>query len=171
MSLRARCAALFTACVGAAVALPAAGARADEKAAVVESGRKVSVEYTLTVDGGVADTNVGKDPLTYEHGAGNMLPAFEEQLAGLKAGASKEFDLTPDQGYGPVNEALFQTVEAAEIPAEARKVGTMLVAQNDSGQKRPVRVHKVKDDKIVLDLNHPLAGKKLHFAVKVLSVE
>jgi FKBP-type peptidyl-prolyl cis-trans isomerase 2 len=145
---------------------------ADEAHTVVEKGRKVSVEYTLTLDGGeVADTNVGKAPLTYEQGGGTMLPAFEAQIAGLGAGAKKEFDLAPEQGYGPVRKDLYHTVAAEEVPAEARKVGTTLVAQGEDGQQRPVRVHKIDGDKIVLDLNHPLAGKQLHFAVKVLSIE
>src|SRR5262249_50094703 len=113
----------------------------------------------------------GKTPLTYEQGAGKMLPAFEAQLNGLKSGATKEFDLTPEQAYGPVRKELYQTVDATQIPAEARKVGTRLMAHAENGQQRPVRVAEINGDKIVLDMNHPLAGKKLHFAVKVVSVE
>ncbi len=100
-----------------------------------------------------------------------MLPGFEAQMNGLKSGATKEFDLAPEQAYGPVRKELYQTVDAAQIPADARKVGTMLTAQAETGQQRPVRVHEIKGDKIVLDMNHPLAGKKLHFAVKVISIE
>src|SRR5688572_31837488 len=70
-------------------------APADKTHAVVEKGRKISLEYTLTLDGQVAETNVGKTPLTYEQGDGKMLPAFEAQVAGLAAGAAKEFDLAP----------------------------------------------------------------------------
>ena len=162
---------------------PLGDLRAEEKAptehapakkahTVVENGSKVSLEYTLTLEGGqVAESNVGKAPLTYEQGGGKMLPAFEAQLAGLAPGAAKEFDLSPEQGYGPERKELYQTVDAAQIPEEARKVGTVLVARAQSGEQRPVRVHEVKGDKIVLDLNHPLAGKRLHFAIKVLSIE
>lgn len=139
---------------------------------VIEKGSKVSLEYTLTVDGNkVAETNVGKEPLIYQHGGGKMLPSFEAQVAGLAAGAKKEFDLAPEQGYGAVRKELYQTVDATQIPEDARKVGTMLMAQGQGGQQHPVRVAEVKGDKIVLDHNHPLAGKKLHFAIKVLSVE
>lgn len=156
----------------------APAAKAPEKApaekahTVIEKGSKVSLEYTLTLDGSkVAETNVGKEPLTYQHGGGKMLPSFEAQVAGLAAGAKKEFDLAPEQGYGAVRKGLYQTVDATQIPEEARKVGTMLMAQGQGGQQHPVRVAEVKGDKIVLDHNHPLAGKKLHFAIKVLSVE
>ena len=165
---------------------PLAGSRAEEKTpakapekapaaaphTVVEKGSKVAVEYTLSLPGGqVVESNSGKEPLTYEQGAGKMLPAFEAQLNGLKTGATKEFDLAPEQAYGPVRKELYQTVDAKQIPEEARKVGTKLMARADSGQQRQVEVREVNGDKIVLDLNHPLAGKKLHFAVKVLSVE
>ena len=149
---------------------PAAPAAAHHT--VVEKGSKVSVEYTLSLDGGkVVESNSGKEPLIYEQGAGKMLPAFEAQVNGLKPGAAKEFDLSPEQAYGPVRKELYQTVDAAQIPADARKVGTMLMAQADNGEQRRVRVHEINGDKIVLDLNHPLAGKKLHFAVKIVSVE
>jgi len=166
---------------------PLAGSRAEEKTSakapekapaaaaphtVVEKGSKVAVEYTLSLPGGqVLESNTGKAPLTYEQGAGKMLPAFEAQLNGLKTGATKEFDLAPEQAYGPVRKELYQTVDAKQIPEEARKVGTKLMARAEGGQQRQVEVREINGDKIVLDLNHPLAGKKLHFAVKVVSIE
>jgi FKBP-type peptidyl-prolyl cis-trans isomerase SlyD len=168
------------------VLLAVAGARAEDAAKdagdaegaakapasdVVQDGSVVSIEYTLTVEGGETESNVGKEPLTYRQGTGQMLPALEAELAGMKAGATKEVDLTAEQGYGSVRPDLFQTVEISQIPEEARKVGTVLMAQDTSGQQRPVRVQEVKDDSIVLDLNHPLAGKALHFEIKVLSIE
>ncbi len=183
MNLRIRSAAALAAALGVALALPAVAeeekaappeaetAKADA-AAVVADGSKVSIEYTLTLDDGeVADTNVGRDPLTYEQGKGQILPALEKALVGLGVGASKKVELSADQGYGPVRPELYETVEASQIPEEARSVGTMLVAQAPDGQQRPVRVHEVNDDQVVLDLNHPLAGKALHFSIKVLAIE
>jgi len=180
MSFRTRSVSMLAAAV--IFVAPLAGLRAEENApkkplakntqTVVGKGSKVSLEYTLSLEGGqVVETNAGKAPLNYEQGSGNMLPAFEAQVAGLKAGAAKEFDLSPEQGYGLVRKDLYQTVDAAQIPADARAVGTMLTAQAEDGRQHPVRVSEVKGDRIVLDLNHPLAGKKLHFAIKVLSVE
>jgi FKBP-type peptidyl-prolyl cis-trans isomerase SlyD len=140
--------------------------------AVIAAGSQVSIEYTLTLDGGeVADTNVGGTPLKYEQGAGQILPALENELLGLGVGATKEVDLTAEEGYGPVNAELYDTVEASQIPEDARTVGAMLVAQAPNGQQRPVRVHEVKGEEIVLDLNHPLAGKALHFDVKVIAID
>jgi FKBP-type peptidyl-prolyl cis-trans isomerase 2 len=180
MRLRARSVSMLAAVVMIAVPFEVSRAAAEapekvpaEKAkTVIEKGRKVSLEYTLTLDDGkVAETNAGKEPLTYQQGGGKMLPAFEAQVAGLTAGAAKEFDLAPEQAYGAVRKELYQTVDAAKIPEEARKPGAMLMAQGEGGQPHRVRVAEVKGDKVVLDFNHPLAGKKLHFAVKVLSVE
>lgn len=158
--------------VAAMFALSAHAEEAAKEDAVIAAGSQVSLEYTLTLDDGkVADTNVGGTPLKYQQGAGQILPALEKELVGLGVGATKEVDLTAEQGYGPVNEELYDTVEASQIPEDARTVGAMLVAQAPNGQQRPVRVHEVKGEEIVLDLNHPLAGKALHFAVKIVAID
>lgn len=187
MKTPARYVALLAACVGL-VALPGSGADQEKEKALpgssageekqkaealkVDAGRKVSIEFTLSADGGkVTESNVGKQPLVYQQGSGQMPPVLEAELVGLAAGASKEVDLTAEQGYGPVRKELFHTVDAASIPEEARSVGSVVIAQSKAGEQRAVRVHEVKGDKIVLDLNHPLAGKQLHFAIKILSVE
>lgn len=148
-------------------------ALADEKEAVViEDGRTVSIEYTLKLDdGSVADTNVGGSPLIYEHGKQQILPSLEQELAGLEVNETKQVDLTAAQGYGPVNPGAFQEVPVEAIPEDARLVGAGLVAEDRSGNRRPVRVHEVHEEKIVLDLNHPLAGQALHFNIKVLGID
>lgn len=172
----------FWAALAVSLALTAPAALGEEKPAdekgdakrseVIADGSKVSIEYTLTLDGGeVADTNVGRDPLTYEQGAGQLLPALEAELAGLGVGDAKKVDLSAEQGYGPVRDELYHTVPASEIPEESRNVGAVLIAQAAEGQQRPVRVHEVKGEQIVIDLNHPLAGKSLHFAIKVLAID
>lgn len=154
----------------AEAAKPAADAKPG-KPGVVADGRKVSIEYTLTVDDKVADTNVGGQPLVYEQGKSQILPALEKALAGLKKGDTKKVSLTAEQGYGAVNPELLQTVPASKIPEDARKVGAMLMAENQNGQRRPVRVAELKGDEIVIDMNHPLAGKPLTFDIRVLDVE
>jgi FKBP-type peptidyl-prolyl cis-trans isomerase SlyD len=141
---------------------------------VVKDGSKVGLEYTLKLqDGSVADTSDGGAPLVYQHGAGQMLPALEKSLAGLSVGDESKVTLSPEEGYGPIREDLYQTVPAEEIPADARVVGTQLVAQDQQGNKRRLRVHEVREetDEIVLDLNHPLAGRTLLFEVKVVSID
>lgn len=139
---------------------------------VIAEGREVTIEYKLTLeDGSVADSNVGRDPLVYEQGAGQILPGLEHALEGLKVNESKQVTLPPDEAYGEVNPEAFQEVSSEMIPEEGRREGAMLLAEDPSGGKRPVRVHEVKDGTIVLDLNHPLAGRTLTFDVRVLRIQ
>lgn len=142
------------------------------KPIVIEAGRQVSIEYTLTLDdGSVADSNVGGEVLVYEQGKSQLLPAVETALLGLSAGDTKKVSLTAEQGYGPVDPELRQTVPLSALPETARQVGVRLVAQAPDGRQRPVKVVKVEGEQAVLDLNHPLAGEALHFDIKVMAVE
>lgn len=144
----------------------------DEERKVVKDGSKVSIDYTLKLeDGTVADSSAGDEPLVYEQGAGQMLPALEQKLAGLAVGEERQVTLPPEQGYGPVQEELFQAVPVEQIPEDARQAGAILVAQDSEGKQRRVRVHEVRETEIVIDLNHPLAGKTLLFDVKVVAIE
>lgn len=165
------CLALFTGFLFGAVTVKSVSAEeaADAK---IAAGSQVAIEYSLkTDDGNVVDENVGRDPLRFEQGKGQILPALEEELEGLSVGDEKKVTLSPENGYGAVNPDAYHTVPAEKIPEEARKVGAMLMAQGANGQQRPMRVHEVKGDEIVMDLNHPLAGKTLHFDIKVVSVD
>jgi FKBP-type peptidyl-prolyl cis-trans isomerase 2 len=142
------------------------------KPMVVENGRTVSVEYTLKLDDGTtADTNVGQQPLQYVQGEGRILPSLEAALAGTKVNETREVKLEPEKGYGPIDPNRRQTVPTDKIPEQARHVGATLVASDGEGNQMPVRVHEVKADEIILDLNHPLAGQTLHFTVKVLAIQ
>jgi FKBP-type peptidyl-prolyl cis-trans isomerase SlyD len=152
--------------------LPAASLAEEAAKPVVEDGKSISIEYTLTLDdGSTADTNVGSEPLVYVQGGGQILPALETALAGMTIDQTKHVKLDAEHGYGPVNPDAFQEVEAEVIPEDAREVGAQLVAQDASGRQRPVRVSSVDGDKITLDLNHPLAGKNLTFDVKILAIQ
>lgn len=143
-----------------------------EETAVIETGSTVSIEYTLTLDDGTtADSNVGGNPLTFTQGTGQILPALEEELLGAKVGDQKEIKLTAEQGYGEVIPDAFQEVPLERLPEEAQTAGTMLMASAPDGQEHPVRVHEVKEETIILDFNHPLAGQVLNFDIKVLAIE
>lgn len=138
---------------------------------MIEDGKTVGIEYTLTLDDGtVADSNVGQDDLTYTQGAGQILPALEEALAGRDVGDEVSVKIAAADGYGTVNPDLRRQVETEQIPEEARAPGQMLVGQGPGGEAIQVRVHEVKDDGIVLDFNHPLAGEDLNFDVRIKSV-
>ncbi len=167
---------------GLVLILAAPGWAEDKKggAMAVSDGKQVSLEYTLTLeDKSQIDSNVGKDPLTgekkpplvYTQGAHEIIPGLEKQLAGLKVGESKRIEVPPAEGYGAVDPARKQEVEKNRIPEDARKVGAKLTGQGPQGQPIFAQVTEVKDTTVVLDMNHPLAGKKLIFDIKVLKVE
>lgn len=138
----------------------------------VDTGKLVSIEYTLSLeDDTKVDSNVGGEPLSFVHGERQILPALEEALIGMESGDERQVVLTPEQGYGPEDPKLLQEVERERVPQEAQREGTPLTARDSSGQTYQLRVQEVKDKTVVLDLNHPLAGKKLIFDVKVLDVQ
>lgn len=145
--------------------------QAQEDAAVVEDGSTVAIEYTLKLsDGSTADSNVGAEPLVYVQGQGQLLPALEQKLAGMKAEESREITLTPEEGYGPVNPEGVQTVPLEIIPEDARREGARLVGQDPDGNPIHAKVKEVGEDSAVVDLNHPLAGETLHFNVRVIRI-
>jgi len=159
---------------GLVLILAAPGWAEDKKggAMAVSDGKQVSLEYTLTLeDKSKIDSNVGKEPLVYTQGAHEIIPGLEKQVAGLKVGDSKRIEVSPAEGYGEVDPARKQEVEKTRIPEDARKVGAKLTGQGPQGQPIFAQVTEVKDTTVVLDMNHPLAGKKLIFDIKVLKVE
>jgi FKBP-type peptidyl-prolyl cis-trans isomerase SlyD len=139
---------------------------------IVETGKQISIEYTLSIEPeGVVDSNVDSDPLTYTHGSQQIVPALEKALEGMKVGETTEISIDPKDGYGERSEEAVQEVNKSMVPEEARKVGMVLQGQDNQGGVVNARVAEVKDETVVLDLNHPLAGKTLQFSVKVLDIQ
>lgn len=152
--------------------LTGAPLQAQEDATVVSDGNTVSIEYTLKLaDGSTADSNVGGEPLVYVQGEQQILPALETKLLGMKADETREVILTPEEGYGPVQEEGFQTVPLEIIPEDARREGARLMGQGPQGEPIHAKVTEINEDSAVVDLNHPLAGETLHFDIKVVRIE
>ncbi len=159
--------------VAAALLLNVLALHADEEnTTVVKTGKTVSIEYTLKLeDGTTVISNVGEEPLLYTHGEGQILPKLEQELTGLRANDKKKVSLAPDDAFGTVDPKAFVEVPSDQVPEEARTVGSTLVIRNRSGDQQPVTVHELKEDGVILNLNHPLAGKRVVFEITVLSVE
>ncbi len=138
----------------------------------VEQGKQVSIEYTLRIDDGdEVDSNVGADPLTYVQGDQQIVPGLEEALQGMEIGENKEVTIHPDKGFGERSKESFKEVDKSQVPEEARKVGVQLQGEDADGNVVNVRVTEVKEETVVMDLNHPLAGKTLHFNVTILDIQ
>ena len=138
----------------------------------ISDGKTISLEYTLTLeDKKVLDTNVGGKPLNFTQGSHQIIPGLETALKGMKVGESKQVTVAPEQGYGPINPQAIQEVPIEKIPKEAQKVGAQLRGKDAQGRMVQARVSEVKEQVVLLDYNHPLAGKKLFFDVKILDIQ
>ena len=143
--------------------------RGDE--ATIKNGSLVRLEYTLSDEKGtLIESNKGKEPLSYTQGQGQIIPGLEKALSGMGINEQKSVRVKPEDAYGAVDAKAFNEIPRAEIPTDALKVGNTLLAKDPRGQLFPVRVHEIKDKTVILDFNHPLAGKTLSFAVKILEV-
>ena len=139
---------------------------------IIEKGRTVTFNYTLTVDGKVVDSSQGHPPLQYKHGDGKIIPGLSRQLEGLHVGDEKDIVVAPDEAYGKSDSRAFQEVPKTNLPKNMDlKIGTHLQAKNQNGSILVVTVAEVKKDTVVLNFNPPLADKELHFHVKILGVQ
>lgn len=138
----------------------------------VTAGKEVSIEYTLKFDDdSLVASNVGREPLVYVHGSSQIISSLEQALAGMTVGESKKVTLPPDESYGLVDMEAFREVDKSQIPAEAMHIGAQIQGREGDGEVVHARVAEIKEDSVVLDFNHPLAGKTLCFEVKILKVE
>jgi len=138
----------------------------------VTDGKNVFIEYTLKLeDGDVIDTNVGSAPMTFIQGKGQIVPGLEKELSGMKKGESKQVIVKPEDGYGKIRDDAIREVPKEKIPKEAHKAGEQIQGRTARGKVIPLTIKEVKDKTIVLDYNHPLAGKTLYFDVKIVDIK
>ncbi len=161
---------LSTALLVPLLVLPTVSAQTER--AKIQDGSLVSIQYTLIDEKGKQiESNKGGDPFKYTHGKGDIIPGLENGLEGMKVGEEKTIMVKPEDAYGKIQPEAFQEIPRKNVPSEFLKVGAQLVARNPHGQSMPVRVHEIKDETVVLNLNHPLAGKTLTFEVKIMAVQ
>ena len=134
---------------------------------MIAEGKQVSFHYVLTTDGQEVENSKGSEPLTYVHGGGQIQPALEAAMVGMAIGDTKEVSLAAADAYGEKDPSALQEVPVDQIPEEARQVGMALQSEGYNG---PIMVTEVREDVVVLDFNHPLAGQDLVFAVEVVSI-
>lgn len=139
---------------------------------MVRNGSVVSFEYTLSDENGeVLQSNKGKEPVTYTHGQHEIIPGLEKGLSEMEINEEKSIRVKPEEAYGQVDPQGFKEVPKSDIPTTELEVGTPLNARGPQGQELLIHVSEVKDETVVLDFNHPLAGKTLNFDVKVVDIE
>lgn len=138
----------------------------------IEDKRLVTLSFELHEDGGDKIHESGADdPLVYVHGVGQMLPALELELAGKSAGDEVEVTLGPEMAYGPRNEDFVIEIEKQHFPdTKELEIGTQVMVPSDEGEPITCIVTEFRDEVVVLDANHPLAGLTLKFQMKILDV-
>jgi FKBP-type peptidyl-prolyl cis-trans isomerase SlyD len=146
---------------------------AAERELIVEDGTDVSIEYTLsTKEDGIVNTNVGEDAFTYRQGSKNLdcMNGVQKQLAGHKVDDVVSMVLPPEEGCGPVDPNAIMELELVIIPQNSRKPGQHVKVRGPHGIELVAVVKQIKEKTAIIDINHPLAGKTLHFDVKILNI-
>ena len=138
----------------------------------VENGHFVKVDYTGTLENGdTFDSSRNSQPIEVEVGAGKVIKGFENALVGMAAKEKKTFTLSPEEAYGLRDENMEQSFMRSELPEGFDpKVGQVLAVRNSEGGQMPATVKHKDDEKVTVDLNHPLAGKNLTFEIEVLEI-
>ena len=138
----------------------------------VKPGRVVLLDYMVRVGTGrVVETSAGKAPIEYLHGAGQILPALEHALEGLREGEQAAFSVAAEDAYGERKDDNIISLPKTLFPSDVKlEKGVCLYARASGGQSYPITVQEVKEDMVLVDLNHPLAGERLFFEVNIRGI-
>ena len=139
----------------------------------VENGNNVQVHYIGTFDDGTEFDNSHDrgEPISFQVGTGQMISGFDAAVVGMSVGESKDITLAPDEAYGEHKEEFVKTYQRDVFPNEVQLTeGVTVAGQNELGQQMIAKVLSVSDDTVLLDFNHPMAGKNLNFNIEVVSV-
>jgi peptidylprolyl isomerase len=138
----------------------------------VKDGDVVRVHYTGKLTNGEQfDSSEGREPLEFTVGAGQMIKGFDDAMPGLSVGEKKTINILPGDAYGEKDEQAMIEFPKANIPPDMKlEPGMQLQLRNENGQPFPVTVAEIKDDVIVLDANHMLAGKELVFDIELMEI-
>ncbi|PHR88339.1 MAG: peptidylprolyl isomerase [Leeuwenhoekiella sp.] len=139
----------------------------------VKNNDTVKVHYTgKLTNGQIFDSSVDKQPLEFQLGQGMIIPGFEQGLIDMSVNEKKTVTIPEAEAYGEVRKELFQEVPKSDLPSEIDpQVGMGLMAKNPDGTERQLRVAEVRNDSIVIDANHPLAGQDLVFDLELVEIK
>ena len=137
-----------------------------------KNGDNVKVHYKGKLTTGEQfDSSEGRDPLAFTVGAGQMIKGFDEAIPGMAVGEKKTINIAPENAYGAKNQEAIVEFPKSNIPADMKlEPGMKLQLTNQDGQPIPVTVTEVKDDVVILDANHELAGKELVFDIELVEI-
>ena len=137
-----------------------------------KAGDTVRIHYTGTLaDGSTFDSSAGRDPLEFTLGSGQVIPGFDKAVDGMSVGEEKTVDIEAVDAYGAHDSNGVQSFPRDKVPADIPlDIGTRLQLSTPSGQPVMVTVSEVTDTEVILDANHPLAGKDLTFKIELVEI-
>ena len=138
----------------------------------VENGLYISIDYTGTLQNGeVFDSSQKRQPLEVQVGVGQLIKGFERELMGMSINQKKSFTLSPEDAYGHRDESLTRDFARSDFPADLEpQVGMTIGLQTAEGRRMPALITHLDEEKLSVDLNHPLAGESLNFDIEVVGI-
>lgn len=134
--------------------------------------REVTLHFALRLENGeVVDSTFDKKPATFKVGDGNLLPGFEQQLYGLKAGDKRSLQVAPEQGFGQPNPQNVQVMPRSQFEGMELSEGLLVIFNDAANSELPGVVKTFDERQVTVDFNHPLAGKALSFEVEIIDVK
>jgi len=136
----------------------------------VSQGKEVALEFTVKLeDNQVVATTVGRKPISYTQGTKQIIPGVESAVEGMTIGQAKQVVVAPTDGFGERDPNAIQEIPKEKVPSDVQ-VGTQLHWKGPVGEEAHPTVAEIKDSTVVLDFNHPLAGKTLVVDLKVVNI-
>jgi peptidylprolyl isomerase len=138
-----------------------------------KTGDTVQVHYTGTLDDGSQfdSSRQREQPLEFTLGQGQMIPGFEKAVDGMEVGDNKQVTISSQEAYGEKKPEMIMEVPKSDFPPDITpQVGQQLAVNTQQGQQVPVVITDMRDDTVVLDANHPLAGKDLTFDIELMKI-
>ena len=137
----------------------------------IGEGTRVTLHFSVSLlDGSVIDSTKDKQPATFVVGDGNLLPGFEQSLVGLKAGDKRSIYLQSEQAFGPYNDKNLQHLQRDRFSDMNLEEGLVLSFADPAGGELPGVVKQIMDAVVVIDFNHPLSGRDIHFEVEIIDI-
>ena len=137
-----------------------------------QNGDKVKVHYHGTLKSGeIFDSSNGREPLEFTVGSGQVIKGFDEGVKGMKVGDKKKVEIGVDDAYGEKSQDMIIEFPKEQFPSDmSPEVGQQLMMSNGSGQSFPVSIIEVREESVILDANHPLAGQDLIFDIELVEI-
>jgi peptidylprolyl isomerase len=137
----------------------------------VKNGNTVQVNYTgKLADGTVFDSSVGRTPLEFTMGSGQLIPGFEKAVLGMKVGEKKTVTIPADQAYGPYRKEMALEIPRTDLKDITPQIGMQLQSTQEDGSVIVATITKITETTVTIDANHPLAGKDLTFEIELLKI-